>query len=128
MVVTNPEVSAVRDADRIIGLIEAEEKGPAKLMINRIKPDMIRRGDMIAVDDILELLAIQLVGLIPDDEDVVVGANRGLPVALDGKSRAGTAFRNIARRMLGEEIPFMSLGESDGIISRISRIFRQGGS
>src|SRR5512147_2540693 len=80
MVVTNPEVSAVRDADRIIGLIEAEEKGPARLMINRIKPDMVRRGDMLSADDVLELLAVELIGLVPDDENVVTSTNRGTPV------------------------------------------------
>src|SRR5512134_509551 len=96
LVVTNPEVSAVRDADRIIGLIEAEEKGPARLIINRIKADMVRRGDMLSADDVLELLAIELVGMVPEDENVVVSTNRGLPVVLDGRSRAGQAFRNIA--------------------------------
>jgi septum site-determining protein MinD len=128
MVVTNPEVSAVRDADRIIGLIEAEEKGPARLLINRIKPEMVRRGDMLAVEDILELLAVQLIGMIPDDENVLISTNRGLPIAMDGKSRAGQAFRNVARRLLGEEIPFISMGESRGLFGRISRMIRQGGS
>jgi septum site-determining protein MinD len=92
VVVTNPEVSAVRDADRIIGLVEAEEKGPARLVINRIKPEMVRRGDMLAVDDVLELLAVELIGMVPDDENVLMGSNRGTPVALDGKSRAGRLF------------------------------------
>ena len=128
MVVTNPEVSAVRDADRIIGLVEAEEKGPARLVINRIKPEMIRRGDMLAVDDIMELLAVQLIGLVPDDENVLMSTNRGIPVALDGKSKAGQAFRNIARRLKGEEVPFMHLEETGGIFNRISRMMRPGGS
>ena len=128
MVVTNPEVSAVRDADRIIGLVEAEEKGPARLVINRIKPEMIRRGDMLAVDDIMELLAVQLIGLVPDDENVLMSTNRGIPVALDGKSKAGQAFRNIARRLKGEEVPFMHLEETGGIFNRISRMIRPGGS
>lgn len=127
MVVTNPEVSAVRDADRIIGLIEAEEKGPAKLLINRIKPEMVRRGDMLGVDDILELLAVQLIGMIPDDENVLVSTNRGMPAALDHKSQAGSAFRNVARRLLGEEVPFAQIGETTGLMSRISRFFRLGG-
>src|SRR5512145_304905 len=97
VVVTNPEVSAVRDADRIIGLIEAEEKGPAQLVLNRIKPSMVARGDMLSVDDVLELLAVELLGMVPDDDQVVLSTNRGSPVSLDGKSRAGQAFRNIAR-------------------------------
>ncbi len=128
VVVTNPEVSAVRDADRIIGLIEAEEKGPARLVINRIKPEMIRRGDMLAVDDILELLAVQLVGMVPDDESVLTSTNRGTPVVLDGKSKAGTAFRNIARRLKGEEVPFMNLEEEGGFLGRLTRFIRPGGS
>jgi septum site-determining protein MinD len=127
LVVTNPEVSAVRDADRIIGLIEAEEKGPARLIINRIKPEMVRRGDMLAVNDIMELLAVQLIGMIPDDENVLVSTNRGLPVALDGKSKAGQAFRNIARRLQGENVPFIQFDEEGGLLGRISRFIRSGG-
>ena len=128
VVITNPEVSAVRDADRIIGLVEAEEKGPARLVINRIKPDMVRRGDMLAVDDILELLAVQLVGLVPDDENVLTSTNRGTPVVLDGKSKAGQAFRNIARRLKGEEVPFLSMEDDGGFFNRLTRFIRPGGS
>jgi len=128
VVVTNPEVSAVRDADRIIGLVEAEEKGPARLVLNRIKPEMVRRGDMLAVDDVLELLAVELIGMIPEDENVLMGSNRGTPVALDGKSRAGQAFRNIARRLHGENVPFMSMDDDSGIFGRFLRRIRQGGS
>jgi septum site-determining protein MinD len=127
IVITNPEVSAVRDADRIIGLIEAEEKGPARLVINRIKPEMVRRGDMLAVEDVLELLAVELIGMIPEDENVLMGSNRGMPVALDGKSRAGQAFRNIARRLNGEKVPFMSMDEEGGVFARLMRRIRSGG-
>jgi septum site-determining protein MinD len=128
MVVTNPEVSSVRDADRIIGLIEAEEKGPARLVINRIKPDMVRRGDMLGVNDVVELLAIDLIGIIPDDENVITSTNRGIPIALDNKSRAGQAFRNIARRLYGEEVPYLELENHRGIFSRINRLIRSGGA
>jgi septum site-determining protein MinD len=128
VVITNPEVSAVRDADRIIGLVEAEEKGPARLVINRIKPEMVRRGDMLAVDDILELLAVQLVGMVPDDESVLTSTNRGTPVVLDGKSKAGLAFRNVARRLKGEEVPFMNLEDGGGFFNRLTRMIRSGGS
>jgi septum site-determining protein MinD len=128
VVVTNPEVSAVRDADRIIGLIEAEEKGPARLVINRIKPDMVRRGDMLGVDDVLELLAVELIGMVPDDESVLMGANRGAPVSLDGKSRAGQAFRNVARRLRGESVPFMNLEDDGSLMSKLARMFRSGGN
>jgi septum site-determining protein MinD len=125
IVVTNPEVSAVRDADRIIGMVEAEEKGPAKLIINRIKPDMVRRGEMLSVDDVLELLAIDLIGLVPDDEDVVSSTNRGNPVALDGKNKAGQAFRDIARRLAGEQVPIPNLEEQSGIFARLARWMRR---
>jgi septum site-determining protein MinD len=128
LVVTNPEVSAVRDADRIIGLIEAEEKGPARLVINRIKASMVKRGDMLSVDDVLELLAVELIGLVPDDENVVTSANRGTPIALDGKYKAGQAFRNIARRLKGETVPFISFNEEGGFLGRLTRLIRPGGA
>ena len=127
VVVTNPEVSAVRDADRIIGLIEAEEKGPARLVINRIKPNMVKRGDMLSPDDVLELLAVELIGMVPEDEVVIVSTNRGMPVALDGKSRAGQAFRNIARRLQGEEVPFLSMDDQGTFLGRLARFIRSGG-
>jgi septum site-determining protein MinD len=126
IVVTNPEVSAVRDADRIIGLIEAEEKGPAKLIINRLKPDMVRRGDMLAIEDVLELLAVDLIGIIPEDEAVLTAGNRGMPIALSSQNGAGQAFHNIARRLNGEQVPFMEIGKNNGFFSRFSRLFRAG--
>jgi septum site-determining protein MinD len=126
-VVTNPEVSAVRDADRIIGLIEAEEKGPAKLVLNRVNSILVKRGDMLNAQDVLDLLAIELIGVVPEDEAVVVSTNRGQPVALDGKSKAGTAFQNIARRLKGEQVPFMTLDDKDDFFSRLSKVFRSGG-
>lgn len=127
IVITNPEISAVRDADRIIGLIEAEEKGPAQLVINRIKPEMVRRQEMLSSDDVVELLAVELVGLIPEDEEVITSTNRGIPVALNGKSKAGQAFRNIAQRLNGEAVPFMDM-EDEGIFGRFTRFIRQGGN
>ena len=127
LVVTNPEVSAVRDADRIIGLIEAEEKGPARLIINRLKPTMVKRGDMLTADDVLELLAVELIGIVPEDENVVVSTNRGQPIALDPKSKAGQAFINISRRLRGEKVPFLNLEEKDGFFSKLTRMIRPGG-
>lgn len=127
IVITNPEVSAVRDADRIIGLIEAEEKGPPQLIINRIKPEMVKKGDMLSAQDVLELLAVELLGLIPEDEEVIISTNRGVPVALDGKSRAGQAFRNIASRLRGEKVPFLEMEEQGGFLSQLSRFWRKGG-
>jgi septum site-determining protein MinD len=127
LIITNPEVSAVRDADRIIGLVEAEEKGPAKLIINRINFDMVERGDMLRAEDVLELLAISLIGLVPEDEKVIVSSNRGTPIVMDDKSPAGQAFRNIARRINGEEVPYVDMGAGKGFLVRISRLMRTGG-
>jgi septum site-determining protein MinD len=121
LVVTNPEVSAVRDADRIIGLVEAEEKGPARLIINRVNPSLTKRGDMLSADDVVELLAIKLIGVIPDDENVIISTNRGQPVAFDTKSRSGQAFTNIAMRLKGNEVPFMDFDGKDDFFSRLFR-------
>jgi septum site-determining protein MinD len=118
IVMTNPEVSAVRDADRVVGLLEADEKGPAALVINRLDPAMVRRGDMLSVEDVLDLLAIDLIGIVPEDDGVIVASNRGQPLALDAKSRAGQAFQNIARRLMGEEVPFMDL-DTPGLWQRL---------
>ena len=128
LIVTNPEVSAVRDADRIIGLVEAEEKNPPKLIVNRVKPEMVKRGDMLSTGDILDVLAIELIGIVPEDEMVTVATNQGTPAVLDARSRAGKAFRDIARRMNGEQVPFESLEAKDGFFGRISRIVRPGGA
>ena len=127
LVVTNPEVSAVRDADRIIGLVEAEEKGPARLIINRFNSDMVKRGDMLSSEDVLDLLAIQLIGIVPEDESVMIGTNRGQPIALDGKTRAAKAFQNIARRLEGEEVPISDFQNKDDFFSKISRMLKPGG-
>lgn len=119
IVVTNPEVSAVRDADRVIGILEAEEKGTPTLIINRLNPALVKQHDMLSADDVLDLLAIKLIGIVPEDENVIVGTNRGNPVALEPKSRAGQAFRNIARRLRGEEVPFLDLDAGTGFWSRL---------
>jgi len=125
LIVTTPEVSAVRDADRIIGLIEAEEKDTPQLIINRFKPDMVRRGDMLGTSDVIEVLAIELVGIVPEDEAIIVSTNKGVPAALDDKALAGQAFRNIARRIMGEEVPFMSLRDTSGIFNRLVKLIKQ---
>lgn len=127
LIITNPEVSAVRDADRIIGLVEAEGKGPSKLILNRVKPEMVRRGDMLGTEDVLDVLAIELIGIVPEDEAVIVAANKGLAVVLDPRSKAGRAFRNLARRLKGENVPFEALHEADGFFGRITRLMRPGG-
>jgi septum site-determining protein MinD len=122
VVVTNPEVSAVRDADRVIGILEAEEKGPAALIINRLNPTLVKNHDMLSPDDVLDLLAVELIGIVPEDENVIIGSNRGAPVAFDLKSRAGQAFRNIAKRLKGETVPFMDLDQQDGLWQRLQRL------
>ncbi|MBN1887215.1 MAG: septum site-determining protein MinD [Thermoflexales bacterium] len=124
IIVTNPEVSAVRDADRVIGLVEAAEKGPARLILNRLKPEMINRGDMLDTADVLDILAIELIGLVPEDETVLVSTNRGNPVVLGDHSLAGQALRNIARRLMGEEVPFLTLRESGNFFQRFVRLIR----
>jgi len=122
LVITTPEVSAVRDADRIIGLLEAAEKGSPRLIINRLRPEMVRRQEMLGIEDVLDVLAVDLLGIVPEDEQVIVATNRGHPLALNGQTPAGKAFGNIAARLLGEEVPFMSLAK-EGLFGRIRRLF-----
>jgi septum site-determining protein MinD len=124
LISTTPDVSAVRDADRIIGLIEAEEKGPARLIINRIKPEMVKRGDMLGTSDVIEILAIDLIGIVPEDAAIIISTNRGVPVALDDRGQAGLAFRNIAQRLLGEDVPFMTIKDTSGFLERFARFVR----
>ncbi|MCB8945906.1 MAG: septum site-determining protein MinD [Ardenticatenaceae bacterium] len=123
LIVTNPEVSAVRDADRIIGLVEAEQKGPPKLIINRLKPSMIDRGEMLSINDVLDILAIDLIGVVPEDENILVSTNRGTPVALSSMNgtSASQAFRNVARRIDGENVPFLDLMAKDSFMDRLRR-------
>jgi septum site-determining protein MinD len=121
IVVTNPEVSAVRDADRIVGLLEAEEKNAPMLIINRVKPAMMARGDMLSVNDVLDILAIDLIGVIPEDERILVASNQGLPLVMHGLngSSAGQAFRNVALRLEGQSVPFMDLAVKQGFMTRL---------
>ena len=124
LVVTTPEVSAIRDADRIIGLLEASELRNIHLIINRLRPDMIRRGDMMSVDDVVDILAVDLIGTILDDEQIVIATNQGTP--LSGKnSPAEEEYRNICRRLLGEEIPFLSFQQKKGVFSRFKGMFKK---
>lgn len=127
LLITNPEVSAVRDADRIIGMVEAEEKAQPKLILNRVKIQMVKRGEMLDTDDILDILAIDLIGVIPEDESVIVAANSGMPVALNKRSKAGAAYWNIARRLMGEEVPVELAPTGDGFFRRITKLVRAGG-
>ncbi len=126
LIVTNPEVSAVRDADRIVGLLQSSAKAQPKLIINRLKPDMVKRGEMMSAEDVREILSIKIIGIVPEDENVIPSSNNGVPVTLNEGSRAGVAFRNIARRLNGEDVPFMNLDEHQGLFARISRLFGGG--
>lgn len=128
IVVTNPEVSSVRDADRIIGLVEAAELPTPRLLVNRLDPALVRRGDMMSVDDVTEILSIPVIGMVPNDESIVASTNRGEPAALDPASQAGQAFRNIAARLLGQEVPLMEFNEPDGAFRRFLRVLGFGGN
>lgn len=104
IVVATPEVSSIRDADRIIGLLEANDICRIDLIVNRIRYDMVRRGDMMSVDDVVDILAVNLIGVIPDDEGIVISTNKGEPLA-GTESPSGQAYINICRRIIGDNIP-----------------------
>jgi septum site-determining protein MinD len=122
LVVATPEVSSVRDADRIIGLLEASDKQKPYLIINRIRPSMVKRGDMMDIDDMIEILAVELIGVVPEDEAIVVSTNRGEPAVMNQNSRAGEAYRQITQRLRGEDIPFPKLEEESTLFGRIRRM------
>ena len=124
IVVTTPEVSAIRDADRIIGLLEANEIKKVDLVVNRLRSDLVRRGEMMTVEDVIDILGLPLLGVVPDDENVVIATNQGEPLV--GKnSLAGQAFYNICRRLDGKEVPFMDFGKSITIWTRVTGLFHR---
>ncbi|MCR5431256.1 MAG: septum site-determining protein MinD [Lachnospiraceae bacterium] len=118
LVVTTPEVSAVRDADRIVGLLEANEMKKTQLIVNRLRMDMVARGDMMSSQDVVDILAIDLIGIVPDDENIVVSTNNGEPL-VGGDSLAGQAYMNICKRIAGEEVPFLDLSARKGFFGRL---------
>ncbi len=120
LVVTTPEVSAVRDADRIIGLLEANEIKKTQLIVNRLRAEMIKRGDMMSADDVLDILAVELIGQVPDDEHIVVATNNGEPLVGDN-SLAGQAYMNICRRITGEQVPFLDLEAKKGLFGWLKK-------
>ncbi len=122
LIVVNPEVSSVRDADRIVGLLEAREVRDNFLVINRIRPKMIARGDMLSVEDVREILGYPPLGIIPEDEQVLVSTNRGEPLVLQEASQAGQAFMAVARRIRGEEVPFPTFEEKAGLLATLRRM------
>lgn len=123
LVVCTPEVSSVRDADRVIGLLEAEGLSAPRLIVNRVRPELVQQGRQMSVDDVLDILAIELIGVVPEDEHVVDATNRGEPVVGSERSRAGRAYRDIVRRLLGESVPFPDLQEAPGLLGRLRRFF-----
>ncbi len=127
IVVTTPEVSAVRDADRIIGLVEASGLPTPRLILNRVRPAMIQQKDMMSTEDILTLLSVQLVGIVPEDESIIVSTNRGVPAVHDPKSVAGQAYLRVAARLDGEDVPFMDLSKQPGLLNRLKRWLRPAG-
>jgi len=123
LIVVTPEVPSVRDADRIIGMLESMGKSPIRLIINRLRPDMVRGGDMLDVPDIIDILAINLIGIVPEDDNVIKAANRGEPMAFANKSPAARAYLDIAERMLGNDVPFPRLdNKPKGLLENIKKI------
>ena len=123
IVVTTPEISAARDADRIIGLLEANDIRSPKLIVNRIKMDMVKAGNMLSVDDMLDILAIELIGVVPDDENIVISTNRGEPLIYKGESLAAQAYKNIVERIEGKEVPFLNLDVKLGFFDKLKMVF-----
>jgi septum site-determining protein MinD len=124
LVVTTPEVSAIRDADRIIGLLEANEMKRTDLIVNRIRMDMVKKGEMMSIDDVLDILAVNLIGAVPDDENIVISTNQGEPL-VGNNTLPGQAYMNICRRIIGEEVPMLDLSAGTGIFSKIANIFKK---
>ena len=124
LVVTTPDVSPVRDADRIIGMLENQGKKKIHLIINRLRPKMMRKGDMMGVNDVLDVLNVSLIGVVPEDDAVVKSSNDGVPLTLTDNSPAGTAFMNIARRLTGEEVEFLDVENMDqGFMYKLRNLF-----
>lgn len=124
LVVTTPEVSAIRDADRIIGLLEANDIHNTRLIVNRLRMDMVKRGDMMSIDDVHEILAVDLIGAVPDDEQIVISTNQGEPL-VGSDTLAGQAYMNICHRILGEEVPLLDLDSKNGIWSKLAGLFKK---
>jgi septum site-determining protein MinD len=125
LVVTNPEISAIRDADRIIGMLESAQFKDIHLIVNRIRPEMVKDGEMLSIEDLLNHLGIELIGIIPEDKSVIVSTNNGEPIILSPRAPAGKAFINIARRLRGEEVPFLNIDElQNSIWERVKQMGR----
>jgi septum site-determining protein MinD len=117
IVVATPEVSSIRDADRVVGLL-AQQDIPTRLIVNRISPHLVKKGDMLSQADVIEILALELLGGVPLDEHVVASTNKGMPAVLEGKSIAAREFTRIAKRLAGVEV---EEHEAVGFFARIGR-------
>ncbi|MBO6273737.1 septum site-determining protein MinD [bacterium] len=127
IVVTTPEMSAVRDADRIIGLLEAKEEIESyKLLLNRVRPKLIEQNDMMSVDDVVEILSCDLIGVIPEDTGIITSTNKGEPIVNDENAMAGKAYRNVAKRIMGEDIPLLDLNPKESFIDKVKNFFLKG--
>lgn len=124
LVVTTPEVSAIRDADRIIGLLEASGMKTIDLVVNRIRMDMVRRGDMMSLDDVMDILAIDIIGAVPDDEDIVISTNQGEPLVGIG-TPAGQAYMDICKRITGEAVPLLNVAARGGFFFKLSNLLKR---
>ena len=124
LVVTTPEVSAIRDADRIIGLLEASGMKTIDLVVNRIRMDMVRRGDMMSLDDVMDILAIDIIGAVPDDEDIVISTNQGEPLVGIG-TPAGQAYMDICKRITGETVPLLNVAARGGFFFKLSNLLKR---
>ena len=127
IVVTTPEVSAIRDADRVIGLLEAAQIPIPELVINRLRPNMVREGDMMDTNDILDLLSVKMLGLVPDDDKLIIATNKGVPAVHDKGSWSGEAFRRIAARLEGDDQPFLQLENGHNLVARFKRFLGRPG-
>ncbi len=127
IVVTTPEMSAVRDADRIIGLLESKEEIKSyKLLINRVRPQLIEQNDMMSVDDVVEILSCDLIGVIPEDTGIITSTNKGEPIVNDEEALAGKAYRNVAHRIMGEDVPLLDLTVKESFFDKIKNFFTKG--
>ncbi len=123
IIITTPEVSAIRDADRIIGLLQADEIYEPRLIINRLSLEMVKNGDMMDQNDIIDILAIELLGVIPEDEGIIKSTNRGIPIVFSEDSKSAEAFKRIARRIEGESVPMWPMSEAErGLVARLRRL------
>lgn len=124
-VVATPEVSAVKDADRIIGLLASSGIDKPRLIINRLKMNMVKDGNMLSIEDVQEVLGIEPIGIVPDDENIVISTNKGEPLVYKGDSLAAKAYNNIAQRVLGRDIPFLDLDIKDGFFDKLKGLFKK---